>query len=134
APPVGGPPPAGGGAARRRGEPELHLSPARAASRRGDGPERPADRAPARPRRTRLLALPARGQARPGAAVVRGRARRRGRASARRGRADGRRPVLLQRGVVELHVPLTRALRRAARAVVRGLPAGAAARRFLGRP
>ena len=76
-----------------------------------------------RPRRPRVLPVPARGRARPRAALVRGRAGGRGRSDARRGRAPARRSARLQPRLVGPHLRRARALRGAARAVARGLPA-----------
>ena len=114
---------------RRRGEPELHVPSARPGARGRARPGREADRARAGSGRPRVLPLPARGRARSRGALVRGRPCGGGRAPARRGGADARRPDVLQPRLVELHVCGSRALRRAARALARRVPAGAAADR-----
>ena len=85
-------PPAERDTARRRGEPELPLPPARARSASVRScPTRDSSPSCAIPS-TRVLALPARGRARPRAALVRGRARGGGRADARGG-GDGSSPT-----------------------------------------
>ena len=124
--PLSAPPTRAGWSARRARATSSTRSPPSGLER---GPGREADRSPPRPRRARVLAVPARGRARPRAALVRGRAGGGGGSHARRGRAPARRSARVQPRVVGPHVRRARALRRAARAVARRVPARAAARR-----
>src|SRR6266542_5347356 len=118
---------------RRRGQPELPVPPARAATRRRAASGRARDRAGPESDRPGAVALPPRGRARTRAPPVRAGARAGGNTNGRRARAHAR-PALLQPHVVELHLPVTRSLRRAARALARGRAPRAAARRRERRP